>query len=221
MKDNRVSENKVVETINKHSNDDSAIHLVARNGIIKYYSDSLTITTLRPRNINHKSDNVINTKNCWAKPKEDNYLHNNNMKVSGTTPEYNTKWYNSGNPLLRPYDILTMSNNKNEDSKGSTLNITKYNNSRSGEGSNHAERLHIRHTNVDTPSFEEYKWNISCMKSSDTNSKDKQGNKNTKDIKEDHNRAQMIENKKCSNKQQGNKYLQGSCMNTSDCKLGY
>ena len=64
MKDNRVSENKVNVMINKYSSDVSAIHLVARNGIIKDYSDSLTITTLRPRNINHKFDNVINTKNC-------------------------------------------------------------------------------------------------------------------------------------------------------------
>ena len=61
------------------------------------------------------------------------------MKVSGTKPEYNNKGYDSSNPFLRPYDISTTGNNKNEDSKGSALNITKYNNSRSDEESNHAE----------------------------------------------------------------------------------
>ena len=48
------------------------------------------------------------------------------MKVSGTKPEYNSKGYDSSNPFLRPYDISTTSNNKNEDSKGSAHNITKY-----------------------------------------------------------------------------------------------
>ena len=114
-----------------------------------------------------------------------------------------------------------MSNNKNEDSKGSTLNITKYNNSRSDEESNHAEQLHIQHTNVDTPSFEVYNWNNSCIKSSDTYSKDKKRNNNTNDIKENNNRIQMIENNKYNHKQQGNKYLQGTGMKTSDYKLGY
>ena len=60
MKDNRFSENKVNVMINKYSSDVSAIHLVARNGIIKDYSDSLTITPLHSRNITQISDNIMN-----------------------------------------------------------------------------------------------------------------------------------------------------------------
>ena len=126
------------------------------------------------------------------------------MKVSETTPGYKNTEYYSGNPLIRSHDIPTRRKNKNGDSKGSALNPTRDNNSSSSEESNHAERLHIRHTNVDNPSLVVYNWNCSYIKSSDTYSKDKKGNNNKKDINEDTNRNQTINNNKCSNKQHGN-----------------
>ena len=77
----RVSVNKVDATIEKFSSADSAIHLVARYGLKEEDSDRLQVTPLHSQNSIHKFDKVINKTICRAKPKEDNYLHNNNMKI--------------------------------------------------------------------------------------------------------------------------------------------